>query len=215
MSKDYYVILGAARNATRDQIRERFRQLARMRHPDRFQGAARQKAEIDFQEITEAFNVLLDPARRRQHDLELARPEASSAASDASRLGRFHMEAGVQFYRDGNFVQAAEAFERAIQAEPKNHQAWHHLAQSLSHQRRNLPRAVEAIARACDLQAINPSYLKLAGKLHAEAGLVDRAEHYYNEAQTWGGEDPVVSKALDELRKGEKKGWSGLFGKGT
>lgn len=215
MAKDYYVILGAARNATREQIRDRFRQMARVRHPDRFQGAERQKAEGEFQDITEAFNVLFDPERRRQHDLELARPESQSAASDASRLGRFHMEAGVQFYRDGNFVQAAEAFERAIQAEPKNHQAWHHLAQALGHQRRHLARAVEAIARACELQAINPSYLKLAGKLHAEAGLVDRAEHYYNEARTWGGEDPIVSKALDELRKSEKKGWGGLFGKGT
>ena len=91
MAKDYYVILGAARNASREQIRDRFRQLARERHPDRFQGAARQQAELDFQDITEAFNVLLDADRRRQHDLELARPEASSAASDASRLGRFHM----------------------------------------------------------------------------------------------------------------------------
>ena len=215
MGKDYYVILGAARNASKEQIRVRFRQLARERHPDRFQGVERQKAELDFQEITEAFNVLLDATRRRQYDLELARPEAQSAASDASRLGRFHMEAGVQFYRDGNFVQAAEAFERAIQAEPKNHQAWHHLAQALSQQRRHLARAVEAIARACELQAINPSYLKLAGRLHAEAGLLDRAEHYYNEARTWGGEDPAVAKALDDLRKGEKKGWGGLFGKGT
>ena len=123
MAKDYYVILGAARNATKEQIRVRFRQLARERHPDRFQGEVRQKAELEFQDITEAFNVLLDPDRRRQHDLELARPEVPSAASDASRLGRFHMEAGVQFYRDGNFAQAAEAFERAIQAETKNHQA--------------------------------------------------------------------------------------------
>ncbi len=215
MAKDYYVILGAARNATKEQIRDRFRRLARERHPDRFQGELRQKAEKEFQDLTEAFNVLIDPERRRQVDLELARPETASAASDASRLGRFHMEAGVQFYRDGNFAQAADAFERAIQAEPKNHQAWHHLAQSLAHQRRHLTRAVEAIARACDLQAINPSYLKLAGRLHAEAGLVDRAEHYYNEAQTWGGEDPVVSKALEELRKDGKKGWGGLFGKGT
>ena len=116
MAKDYYVILGAARSATREQIRDRFRQMARVRHPDRFQGAERQKAELDFQDITEAFNVLFDPERRRQHDLELARPESQSAASDASRLGRFHMEAGVQFYRDGNFVQAAEAFESAIRA---------------------------------------------------------------------------------------------------
>ena len=80
MGKDYYVILGAARNASKEQIRVRFRQLARERHPDRFQGVERQKAELDFQEITEAFNVLLDATRRRQHDLELARPEAQSAA---------------------------------------------------------------------------------------------------------------------------------------
>lgn len=215
MAKDYYVILGAARNATKEQIRNCFRKLARDRHPDRFQGELRQKAELEFQDLTEAFNVLIDPDRRRQVDLELARPEAASAASDASRLGRFHMEAGVQFYRDGNFAQAADAFERAIQAEPKNHQAWHHLAQALSHQRRHLARAVEAIARACELQAINPTYLKLSGRLHAEAGLVERAEHYYNEAQIWGGEDPVVSKALEALRKDARKGRSGLFGKGT
>ena len=215
MPRDHYAILGADRNSTGDQIRDRFRKMARERHPDRFQGEARSRAELEFQEITEAFNVLSDPDRRRQHDMELSRPDVSGGGSDSARLLRFHMEAGVQFYRDGNFAQAAEAFERALQAEPKNHQAWHHLAQSLSHQRRHLARAVEAIARACDLQAINPSYLKLAGRLHAEAGLVDRAEHYYNEAQTWGGEDPVVAKALDELRKGEKKGWGGLFGKGT
>ena len=52
MGKDYYVILGAARNASKEQIRVRFRQLARERHPDRFQGVERQKAELDFQEIT-------------------------------------------------------------------------------------------------------------------------------------------------------------------
>ena len=59
MGKDYYVILGAARNASKEQIRVRFRQLARERHPDRFQGVERQKAELDFQEITEAFNVII------------------------------------------------------------------------------------------------------------------------------------------------------------
>lgn len=215
MAKDHYAVLGTDRNATRDQIRDRFRKLARERHPDRFQGVERQRAEIAFQEITEAFNVLSDPDRRRQHDMELTRPELSTSGSDAARLLRFHLEAGVQFYRDGNFGQAADAFERAIEADPKNAQAWHHLAQSLAAQRRGAGRAVEAIARACELQAMNPSYLKLAGRLHAEVGLLDKAEHYYNEAIVWGGEDAVVTKALEELRKTGKKGWSGLFGKGS
>jgi curved DNA-binding protein CbpA len=215
MARDHYAILGTDRNATGDQIRDRFRKLARERHPDRFQGAEREKAELAFQEITEAFNVLSDPGRRRQHDLELSRPELAAGGSDASRLLRFHMEAGVQFYRDGNLAQAADAFERAIEADPKNAQAWHHLAQALTANRRSPDRALEAIARACELKAMNPAYLKLAGRLHADAGLVDKAEHYYNEAIVWGGEDPAVSKALDEVRKSGKKGWSGLFGRGT
>jgi curved DNA-binding protein CbpA len=211
MAKDYYSLLSIARNATQEQIRERFRELARQRHPDRFQGEERARAELEFQEITEAFNVLSSPDRRRQHDLALARPD--TAGGEGMRLYRFHMEAGIQFYRDGNYHQAAESFEKATQTDPKSHQAWHHLAQALSQHSRFRARALAAISMACELSPMNPVYLKLAGKLHADAGQLDRAEQYYNEAVTWGGEDPVVSKALDELRKTARKGWGGLFGR--
>ncbi len=214
MAKDYYSTLSVSRNATQDQIRERFRELARQRHPDRFQGAERERAEREFQEITEAFNVLSSPERRRQHDVELTRPDSGGGEGDAARLTRFHMEAGVQYYRDGNYFQAAESFERATQADPRNHQAWHHFAQASAQHRRFLARAVTAIVRACELAPMNPAYLKLAGRLHAEAGQLEKAEQYYNEAVTWGGEDPVVTKALEELRKSSKKGWGGLFGRG-
>jgi curved DNA-binding protein CbpA len=214
MAKDYYSILSVARSANPDEIRERFRQLARERHPDRFQGEERAQAEGAFQEITEAFNVLSNPERRRQHDLELARPTAE-AGGETPRLTKFHLEAGVAFYRDGNFVQAAENFEKVTELDPQNHQAWHHLAQSLAHQRRNLAKAVSAIAKACELNPVSVQYLKLAGRLHAEAGIVDKAERYYNEALALGGEDPAVTKALEGLRARSKKGWSGLFGRGS
>lgn len=213
MIKDYYSILSVARGASPDEIRDRFRQLARERHPDRFQGEERAQAELAFQDITEAFNVLSNPGRRSQHDLELARP--STEGGDTPRLSRFHLEAGVAFYRDGNYTQAAENFDKVTQLDPGNHQAWHHLAQALAHQRRNLQKAVHAIARACELNPVGVQYLKLAGRLHAEAGIVDKAERYYNEALALGGEDPAVTKALEGLRARSKKGWSGLFGRGS
>jgi curved DNA-binding protein CbpA len=213
MAKDYYSILSVARGASPDEIRDRFRQLARERHPDRFQGEERAQAELTFQEITEAFNVLSNPERRRQHDLELARPGAEGG--DTPRLSRFHLEAGVAFYRDGNYAQAAESFQKVTELDPGNHQAWHHLAQALAHQRRNLQRAVQAIAKACELNPVSVQYLKLAGRLHGEAGIVDKAERYYNEALALGGEDPAVTKALEGLRARSKKGWSGLFGRGS
>lgn len=215
VARDYYQVLSVARSATPEQIRARFRELARESHPDRFQGEARQRAERAFQEITEAFNVLMSADRRRAHDLELARPQTANAGSDKVRMVRFHLEAGVGFYRDGNFFAAAESFERATRLDERNHQAWHHLAQSLAHQRKFLPRSLEAIVRACELQPMNVGYLKLAGKLHAEAGLPDRAERYYNQALTWGGEDPAVTMALDELQKGTKKSRGSSFGRSS
>ena len=212
-TRDFYQVLGVARNASTDEIRARFRALARERHPDRFGGEERARAETDFQAITEAANVLSDPERRRQHDFELARPRTEPAGSESLRLVRFHLEAGVGFYRAANYFAAAECFERVLGIDPRNHQAWHHLAQSLAHQRKFLPRAVEAIARACELQPMNVGYLKLAGRLHAEAGVVAKAERYYNEAIAWGGEDPVVLTALDELRSRTRKSRTSLFGR--
>ena len=215
MAKDYYALLSVQRNASPTEIRDRFRQLARERHPDRFQGDERARAELAFQELTEAFNVLANPERRRQHDLELARPTGEAGGGDALRLVKFHLEAGIGFYRDGNYTQAAEAFEKVTQLDPKNHQGWHHLAQALAVQRRFMPRAGAAIVRACELNPVSPPYLKLAGRIHAELGALDKAERYYNEAIALGGEDAAVTKALEELRARSKKGRSGLFGRAS
>jgi len=216
MAKDYYSILSITRAASAEEIRKRFRQLARERHPDRFQGEERVEAEARFQEITEAFNMLSNPTRRRQIDHELARPSADSGGgSDSARLAKFHLEAGVAFLRDGNASQAIESLDKVTELEPKNHQAWHLLAQTLLQQKRLLQKAATAIAKACELNPVSAAYLKLAGRIHAEVGMVDKAERYYNEAIALGGEDPEVKKALEELRAGSRKGWSGLFGRGS
>ncbi|MDH3746123.1 MAG: J domain-containing protein, partial [Acidobacteriota bacterium] len=60
MTDNHYEILGLPQNATSRQIRERFLELARERHPDRFQDADKHQAEIDFQGVTQAFNILSD-----------------------------------------------------------------------------------------------------------------------------------------------------------
>jgi len=68
MAKNYYGVLGLAQNATDEDVRRRFKKLAREKHPDRFQGEEKLRVERDFQALTEAFNVLTDPERRRVHD---------------------------------------------------------------------------------------------------------------------------------------------------
>lgn len=216
MARDFYAVLALPRNASEDQIRQRFRELARTRHPDRFQGTEKARAEVEFQEITQAFNVLSDSERRRRHDVELMRPEESASASDPRSAFRAYLQRGVKAYKEKNYLEAASNFDQATQADPKSAQAWHHLAQACSQQKNWLPRAVAAIERACQLEPMNVTYLKQAGRICALAGQSEPAVQYYRKAIQWGGDDAAVRQALEELNRSSSSPSSsrwGLFGK--
>ncbi|MEA2009527.1 MAG: J domain-containing protein [Actinomycetota bacterium] len=64
--KDYYEILGVNRDATPEQIKKAFRQLARDTHPDA--NPDDPQAEGRFREIAEAYEVLSDPQRKASYD---------------------------------------------------------------------------------------------------------------------------------------------------
>jgi molecular chaperone DnaJ len=64
--RDYYEILGVARDASTDDIERAFRKLARQYHPDRNIGDA--EAEHKFKECTEAHDVLTDEDKRDRYD---------------------------------------------------------------------------------------------------------------------------------------------------
>lgn len=213
MAENYYAILGVSQKATREQIRDRFLALARERHPDRFQGEKKKQAELDFQAITEAFNVLSNPERRREHDVRLAQPKAGEGAKvDRKQVARVYLTRGVKAYREKNYLEAADNFDRATREDPDNAQAWHHLARACSHQRRWRSRAAQAIAKACELEPMKAEYQKLAGKIFEEAGMTSRAVQYYKQAIRWGADDSELQQRVAELEG--KKRRSGLFGRG-
>lgn len=212
MSPDYYSILGVSRDAGPAAIRDRFRQLARERHPDRFRGEEKARAEEEFQAVTEAFNVLMDPERRREHDAELAAPrEAKSTGIDQQQLAKVHLQRGVRAYKGKDFRTAMENFDHATRATPDNAQAWYSLALACSHDERYHGKAREAIRTACELKPMNETYLRAAGRIHARAGDVERAESYYREALKWSADDPEIRRELEELTSSKKSGFS-LFG---
>ncbi|MEN3015152.1 MAG: molecular chaperone DnaJ [bacterium] len=64
--KDYYEILGVSRDATDEEIKNAYRRLAKIYHPDVAQN--KEEAEKKFKEINEAFQVLGDPEKRRMYD---------------------------------------------------------------------------------------------------------------------------------------------------
>jgi molecular chaperone DnaJ len=78
LEKDYYKTLGVTKGATADEIKKSYRKLARKYHPDANEGDA--KAEERFKEISEAYTVLSDDARRKEYD------EARSLFGSGARM---------------------------------------------------------------------------------------------------------------------------------
>jgi len=87
MAKDYYLLLGVPLDAAPAEIRSAFRKLALRYHPDRRGGSRPGR----FQDISEAYDVLSDPARRARYDRGLRRRRlavvpASSRVQDPEPL---------------------------------------------------------------------------------------------------------------------------------
>ncbi len=78
-SRDPYELLGVPRKASGDDVRKAYRRLARQHHPDANPGAP--EAEERFKEIQQAYEVLSNPEKRRQHD------ERFRASARTSRAG--------------------------------------------------------------------------------------------------------------------------------
>lgn len=66
--RDFYEVLGVAKNASDEDIKKAYRKLAMKHHPDRNQGDQAQKAEEKFKEAKEAYEILSDPAKRAAFD---------------------------------------------------------------------------------------------------------------------------------------------------
>ena len=65
-TKDYYAVLGISPSASQDEIKKHYRKLAKKNHPDANQSDP--KAAERFKDISEAYNVLGDPEKRKQYD---------------------------------------------------------------------------------------------------------------------------------------------------
>jgi molecular chaperone DnaJ len=87
---DYYKALGVEKKATPEEIKKAYRKLARRYHPDR--NPDDKDAESRFKEISQAYDVLGDPEKRKQYDSGTG-PFAGGAGGGFGGFGNFDFDA--------------------------------------------------------------------------------------------------------------------------
>ena len=214
MKVNYYEILGVERSASDAEIRDRFRKLARENHPDRYRGPDKAEAERKFQTLTEAVNVLTNPAKRKQHDGELAAGGGRGPA-DYTQVAKAYVAKGVKAFKENDLRGAYENFDMAVKHNPQDAKALHYLALSAARIPAFARQAVQAIESALQREPMNPLLLKDAGLICRQAGLVAKAERYLEEALKWDSSNAEIQSALADLRQTKEAGKGGfsIFGK--
>jgi len=104
--KDYYDILGLETAASQKQVRDAYRRLALLHHPDR--NRDNPEAAERMKEINESYAVLSDPGKRREYD-------ALRQAYGSSAYGQFRQTHSDQdIFRGSDIQQIFEELSRAF-----------------------------------------------------------------------------------------------------
>jgi len=203
MKVNYYEVLGVERSASEQEIRERFRRLARENHPDRYTGPDKNDAERRFQTLTEAVNVLTNSARRKQHDSELSSGGGKGGTVDFAQIAKAYLAKGAKAWKENEIPDAYENFDMAVKHNPADAKAQHYLALAAIRLGKSR-QAVQSIEAAVQKEPVNFVYLKDAGLICRRAGLVAKAERYFGEALQWDPANVEVQTALAEIRRAKK-----------
>jgi len=195
---DYYTLLGVSRDASASEIRERFRELARLAHPDRAPRDRKADAEAKFQGLTEAVNVLTNPERRKAYDFD-RKVAAGAPPVEGDAVAHNYLTLGMASYKEKKYADAAGNFALAVHRNPQDPKAQHYLALA-SARSGDTRTAIKALEAAIALEPHNISLLKDAGTIFRQAGLFVRAERAYQEALRWDPSAADIRRALDEVQ---------------
>ncbi len=209
--KTMYDLLNVGPDATEQEIRSAFRKLAQNNHPDRFHGDQRKRAEKSFQEITEAFNVLSRPDRRKEYDRELEKGGDSQTVLDPAEISRRLAAKGAQAFRSGQFPQAKQLLEQALDNLETNSRAHYFLALTQVQIKGQEREALRHLERAAQLEPDNPTILAEAGRLCLAAGMKVRAQRFADRALTFDPTSARAQEVLNILASPEKPQGEGLL----
>ncbi len=206
LGADHYAVLGLKWDCPQDEIRGSYYFLARRYHPDRFRSGELKDMLEDiehyFSQVTEAYNTLIDPERRRLYDEDVASRTTGARKDpqqDTAYLAKQNYARGRQLADRRQYTDAVRSLENAILLDPSKAPYHLELGRVLALHPRRREEAAAALLKALDLDpALVEGYLTL-GELYRRTDRVEEAVKMYREALRWDPDHVEAEAALREL----------------
>lgn len=161
-NKDYYKVLGITKEASQEEIKKAFRQLARKYHPD----IAGKESEEKFKEINEAFQVLSNPQKRAQYD------QFGSSAFTQEDFSDFRWPNFDELFRDFGLGDIFDIFNHRRggvdyeEGADLRYDLEITLEEAVSGIKKTIEIPIHEICKKCNGQGAEEKYLKKCDKCH-------------------------------------------------
>jgi curved DNA-binding protein CbpA len=212
----YYQILGVGKQASEEEIKKAYFQLAQKFHPDRFDrstpAADRVKIEDVFDKITKAYHTLTNRELRKVYDIKTPAAGADGSGKDVFKKADTKFRQAKTLYGQGRYEDTIILLEEAIRL--NRIKGAYFLLLALTEMK--IPalrrRAEEHFLKAIELEPWNPECYVGLGVLYKMEGMTLKATRQFQKALEYDGEHESARRELESLT-GEKKkgGLKGLF----
>ena len=154
MINDPYKVLGVSPDASDDEIKRAYRQLAKKYHPDRNPGDA--YAAKKMQEVNAAYEQIKNPEKAQPHSGYGGYHSYSDPGSSNN-----YQQAAYQYIRFGRYREALNA----LQSDPQRNGRWYYLSAIANQGLGNHVMALEHIRRAVSMEPDNAEYLQMLDQI--------------------------------------------------
>jgi tetratricopeptide (TPR) repeat protein len=218
-NQNYYQFFRVAKDASEDEVKKAYFQLARKCHPDRFGRNLTPdiKAQVDdvFDQVTKAYRVLIDRGARLEYDQKLNAGPQEDAGNQAKRAD-IKFRQGKTLFNQGRYEEAVILLEQAVRL--AGHKGDYYLLLGMAEAK--IPtfskKAEQDFLRAIELEPWNPEGLVALGMLYKQEGLTAKARRQFEKALAIDADHEIAQREMAPAGGEKKKGFFtfSVFGSG-